>query len=167
MKTHGSRSLSIAIAALALLSGILSSPGYALTFYFSFEVSGGTITGEIDGLTAGGTNEDATNVFLNNTAGYSSLFPLPYDMVAKGTVTLNSFDVSAAGDITAANFFSNVPSVAQLCISTGSSCQIVSSFPPAYIGGNELTNGSNFGPGFNLTLTSATPLPSRSCRGCL
>ena len=89
-----------AVAVLAALSvAAFSSPSYALTFHFSFTDGIGTVTGEIDGLTAGGTGEKATHVFIDS-APFSIGFPLPFDTINNNVGFQNSFDVNASGQIT-------------------------------------------------------------------
>jgi hypothetical protein len=114
----------LAGALVIAISTLWSAPSNALTFDFSFTSAAGTVTGEIDGLTAGGTGEAATHVFINS-APFSIGFPLPHDTI-NDSILNNSFDVNASGQITSFVYTAFVSSggrfVYDLCFSNTGFC---------------------------------------------
>jgi hypothetical protein len=110
----------LAGALVIAISTLWSAPSNALTFDFSFTSAAGTVTGEIDGLTAGGTGEAATHVFINS-APFSIGFPLPHDTINDSIIN-NSFDVNASGQITSFVYTAFVSSVYDLCFSNTGFC---------------------------------------------
>jgi hypothetical protein len=74
------------------------------TLMFDFTiapVTGGSVTGEIDGLTNNATSS-ATNVIIESITGVELPFTLPHDTINDGP-TVNTFQVKA-GQITSANY---------------------------------------------------------------
>jgi hypothetical protein len=90
--------------AFAFAMALVSTPGHALNFNFSFtNVTGntpGTVTGEIDGLTDN-TTGPATAVFIDSAP---SVFNLPTHLRVGGFPTFNTFTVSS-GIITDSDYF--------------------------------------------------------------
>jgi hypothetical protein len=74
-----------------------------LTFNFSFD--GGAVTGEVDGLTANGSGEQATHVFIDTYPSSVGLNETaPFEVTGPTLNGFNSFDVNGAGQITAVVF---------------------------------------------------------------
>lgn len=102
---------------IALL-GFFPSPGYASTLDFAFSFTctncmnvspfGGTVTGEIDGLTAGTTSAASHVIIDSYPSAFTAPSPLPYDTIttcgSNCTVSENAFTVDAGGNITAYHF---------------------------------------------------------------
>jgi len=109
---------------LAATLAIASTPGYALTFQFSFTNSlgsvAGTVTGLINGLTDN-TTSSATQVIIQSYPTALSLPPAPFD-IADVTIAFapNTFTV-ANGSITSALFHAQSVSSADFCLSFASS----------------------------------------------
>jgi hypothetical protein len=157
-------SLFVAITGLAI-STLWPAPSNALTFNFSFTNGTGTVTGEIDGLTAGGTNEAATHVFIDS-APFSIGFTLPHDTIGD-TIANNSFNVNASGQITSFAYNAFVQQgtgfLYDLCFSSAGPCAFLSN--PALTvflstgtngaGGNVATSTISF-----TSSTGAVPLPA-------
>jgi hypothetical protein len=149
-------------ALVIAISTLWSEPSNALTFDFSFTVGTGTVTGEIDGLTAGGTGEAATHVFIDS-APFSIGFPLPYDTINDSAV--NSFDVNTSGQITSYRYNADVQSggsfVYDLCF--GGACDYNLSIPAltVFLSTGLAPTGPHVATS-TITFTSptATPLPA-------
>jgi hypothetical protein len=129
-----------------------ATPANALTFDFSFD--GGAVTGEVDGLFAGGTGEAATHVIVKTESVPGLGFTPPYDTISD-TVQVNSFDVNAAGQITTATYLA-YNGTYDLCLSYGY-CAYFVNCAPSFLTVFSNPNGAS---GFDLTFTSATPLPA-------
>ena len=140
-------------AALAVaITTLWSAPSNALTYTFSFD--SGTVTGEIDGLVANGTNEAATHVYLESyptSVGLS--LSVPFDMVPSVDQS-NSFDVNAAGVITDVFFQADDGGTTyDFCLSDGH-C-----YPHSFLynwQSGQIAGGSDL----SFTLVTATPLPA-------
>jgi hypothetical protein len=129
-----------------------------VTFDFSFTNGTATVTGEIDGLTAGGTGEAATHVFIDS-APFPIGFTLPHDTI-NDTVLHNSFDVNASGQITsfAYNAFAGGGFTYNLCL--GDSCNFggdasLKVFLTSLVNDAHVATST-----INFTSPSAVPLPT-------
>jgi hypothetical protein len=154
----------LAGALVIAVSTLWSAPSNALTLNFSFTDGIGTVTGEIDGLTAGGTGEAATHVFIDS-APFSVGFTLPHDTI-NDTINVNSFNVNASGQITSYSYNAFVTSagglsfVYDLCLggacayNDDTSLTVFLSTGLAPTGNHVATSTITF------TSTTATPLPA-------
>jgi hypothetical protein len=156
MKRKGLLALALTTTVALVSSGVQA---VALTFDFSFD--NGAVTGEIDGLVAGQTNQTATHVFITKADLASIWFggapniSLPYDMLANDiTSVVNVFDVDAAGNITKGEFSAGTSSVG-LCLSTDASQCFLPSGAGAYAQIDDPGNLSYFS---DLTINAA-PVP--------
>jgi hypothetical protein len=150
------RTLLAAVALITTAVAFASSgtKANALTVDFSFD--GGLVKGEIDGLTAGGTNEAATAVIVTNNGGVANL-PTPFNFFASSNnpnLIGNSFNVDAAGDVTFASLVvGSLSGGSSLCLSTGTACAFSSQVSGVWVGVGPFTFS-------DLTFSSATPLPA-------
>jgi hypothetical protein len=144
---HGWAAAALAVA----ISTLWSAPSNALTYTFSFD--SGTVTGEIDGLFANGTNEKATHVYLESYPNVGLSFTVPFDMVPSVDES-NSFDVNAAGQITDVFFQADDGQTTyDFCLSYGK-CN-----PASFLynwQSQQIAGASDL----SFTLVSATPLPA-------
>ena len=98
------------LALIGISATLVSSPSRSLTVDFSFTNDigpvAGTVTGEIDGLYANGTNEQATHVYVQEYPAALSLpVAAPFDALNYADDFLSdSFNVNAAGQITSEIF---------------------------------------------------------------
>jgi hypothetical protein len=117
------------------------------------------VTGEIDGLTAGGTGEAATHVFIDS-APFSIGFPLPYDTI-NDTNFGNSFNVNASGQITSYDYIANSGGGFNYDLCLGDGCSFMGNtsltvFLSTMIGGSRAVATSTI----TFTSLTAVPLPA-------
>ncbi len=100
--------MAVSVAAALLAPGQIRAATVNIDFTFTNPSVGDVVTGEIDGLTVGGTSS-ASAVYITGytdpppPSPYSSIytFPTPLLMTA---ITTNSFTVDGSGDLTVADF---------------------------------------------------------------
>jgi hypothetical protein len=154
------------MAVIALL-GLFPSAGHALTFDFSFtggcNVAGSpcTVTGEIDGLTAGATTA-ATAVVIDTVSSPAfTALSLPYEVFPTSGVsesTSNTFTVNAAGtSITSYDFEADSGSslVGWFFELTNAEDEFSNGFSP-----NTIDVISQAGTTFTPVAVGTTPLPA-------
>jgi hypothetical protein len=167
------------LAGIAVVAGLLGpTQTRAATVDYDFTIgdtaAGTVVTGEIDGLTVGGTNITPSAVFIT---GYTStivtsfsafVFPVPLPI---NNFSSDLFSLDATGALIAANlqgtgaYVTNCTGVSCLVdlvlsgtLSLGFNGGVFQDVTPA--SGPIVQNGGDLGTAFNQAATTTTPLPA-------